>query len=147
MDRHLSLRIPPDPRLGRTVRGQIVAFAAPLAIPPADLADFLSAVGEALANAIEHSGVHEEIDVTVWLAPDGHLVATVADRGVGFEPPAATSDTRRPEMLAERGRGIGIMQTCSHRFSISSAPGRGTVVTIGRRVTAITPNPEPVLRQ
>ena len=64
---HLRLYIPPDPKLGRYVRDEITAFAATLRINKTDIGDFLSAIGEALANAVEHSGVRDEIEVRVWL--------------------------------------------------------------------------------
>jgi stage II sporulation protein AB (anti-sigma F factor) len=131
----LRLRVPPDPQFGRYVREQIMAFSVALDVPDDDLSDFLSAVGEALANAIEHSGEREAIEVSVWLAGTDQLVATVVDRGVGFEPTAsAVTEPRLPDDLCERGRGIPIMRTCADLFSIRSAPGRGTAVTIARIV-------------
>jgi stage II sporulation protein AB (anti-sigma F factor) len=131
----LRLRVPPDPQLGRYVREQIIAFASALDIPEADLGDFLTALGEALANAMEHSGAREPIEVSVWLVGSDQLVATVVDRGVGFEPSAtAASEPHLPDSLSERGRGLPIMRRCSDIFSVRSAPGQGTAVTLGRFV-------------
>jgi len=131
----LRLRVPPDPQFGRYVRAHVAAFASALDIPHAELADFLNAVGEALANAIEHSGVPEPIDVSVWLDSGDHLVATVVDRGVGFTASGPVAGDRPlPDALAERGRGIPIMRTCSDSFSVRTAPGKGTAVTIGHLV-------------
>jgi stage II sporulation protein AB (anti-sigma F factor) len=131
----LRLRVPPDPQLGRYVREQIVAFASALEISENDLGDFLAALGEALANAIEHSGATEPIEVSVWLVGGDQLIATVVDRGVGFSPTeSAVLEPHLPDAFSERGRGLPIMRTCSDIFSVRSAPGRGTAVTLGRYV-------------
>ncbi len=131
----LRLRVPPDPQLGRYVREQIIAFASALEIPEAELSDFLTALGEALANAMEHSGAHEPIEVSVWLVGSDQLVATVVDRGVGFEPTGAgVAEPHLPDSFSERGRGLPIMRSCSDIFSVRSSPGNGTAVTLGRFV-------------
>jgi stage II sporulation protein AB (anti-sigma F factor) len=131
----LRLRVPPDPQLGRYVREQILAFASALEIAETDLLDFLTALGEALANAIEHSGATEPIEVSVWLVGSDQLIATVVDRGIGFAPTeSAVVEPHLPDAFAERGRGLPIMRTCSDIFSVRSAPGKGTAVTLGRHV-------------
>ena len=131
----LVVRGLPDPQFGRSVRGQVIAFAAALDIAEVDLGDFLTALGEALANAIEHSGAREPIEVGVWLADSDRLIATVVDRGVGFQPnPSAPGEPDLADSFAERGRGLPIMRTCSDTFSVRSAPGEGTTVTLGRVV-------------
>jgi stage II sporulation protein AB (anti-sigma F factor) len=135
----LQLHVPPDPQLGRYVRDEVTAFAAALEIPKSDLGDFLSAIGEALANAVEHSGVRDEVEVNVWLVGQDQLVATVVDRGIGFEPPgSAAVEPPVPDDFDERGRGIPIMRSCSDLFSVRSSPGHGTAVTIARFVRSGT---------
>jgi stage II sporulation protein AB (anti-sigma F factor) len=131
----LRLRVPPDPQLGRYVREQIIAFASTFEIAEDDLGDFLTALGEALANAMEHAATPESIEISVWLIGADQLVATVLDRGIGFEPaPSVVAEPHLPDAYCERGRGLPIMRSCSDIFSVRSAPGRGTVVTIGRYV-------------
>jgi stage II sporulation protein AB (anti-sigma F factor) len=131
----LRLRVPPDPQLGRYVREQVLAFASALDIPESDLCDFLTALGEALANAMEHSGAREPIEVSVWLVGSDQLIATIVDRGIGFEPAgSAATEPNLPDSLAERGRGLPIMRSCSDIFSVRSSPGHGTAVTLGRFV-------------
>ena len=135
MDARLRLRIAPDPRFGRQVREQVVAFAATLDITEPDLEEFLTALGEALANAIEHSRVAEPIEISLWLVDSDKLIATVVDRGVGFQPKnSAVSEPSLPDSFAERGRGLPIMRSCADIFSVRSAPGQGTSVTLGRRI-------------
>ncbi len=117
------------------MRENVLAFASTLAIPNDDMGDFLTAIGEALANAIEHSGSHDPIEVSVWMVGGDRLIATVVDRGIGFEPTGSgTSEPRLPDSFAERGRGLAIMRSCSDIFSVRSTPGHGTAVTLGRFV-------------
>lgn len=130
----LRLRVPPDPRLGRYVREQVLAFAKALGIGEIELLDFVTALGEALANAIEHSGSAEPIEVNAWLVGDDRLLATVIDRGVGFTPREAAVHPPLPETFSERGRGLPIMRRCTDLLCVRSVPGSGTTVTIGRRL-------------
>lgn len=127
----LRLLIPPDATFGRYVRSRIASFAAASGIVDCDLDDFMTGIGEALANAIEHSGTRRPIEVTAWLADRHELLATIVDAGVGF-----AADEANPHLpaddLAERGRGLSIMRRCSDVFTIRSAPGQGTAVTLGR---------------
>ena len=130
----LRLRVPPDPQLTRYVREQVIAFVSALEIAQTDLSDLLTALGEALANAMEHSGAREPIEISVRLVGTDHLVASVVDRGIGFEPAVKPATPEPPDALAERGRGLAIMQSCTDIFSVRSVPGEGTMVTLGRLV-------------
>ena len=130
----LRLRVPPDPRLGRYVREQVLAFAGALGIGEIELLDFVTALGEALANAIEHSGTEQPIEVNAWLVGDDRLIATVVDRGIGFAPREAAAQPLLPETFSERGRGLPIMRRCTDLFSVRSVPGHGTAVTLGRQL-------------
>jgi anti-sigma regulatory factor (Ser/Thr protein kinase) len=126
----LKLRIPPDPRHARTVRDAIIGFAALQGVSDGDLESLLFAIGEALANAIEHANAKAEIDVTCRI-DDDQIVAQVIDFGNGtLRLPRAPVPL--PEGLVERGRGIPIMQRCTDIFSVESLPGEGTAVTLGR---------------
>jgi len=93
----------------------------------------MAAVGEALANAIEHAHTREPIEVSAWLHDDG-LFAAVRDHGVGFPANDRSLATSLPDAFAERGRGLPLMQRCADVCSVRSAPGEGTRVTLGLRV-------------
>lgn len=127
-DRVLRLRIPPNPRFGKTVRDDVIAYAGRFDVPVDAIEDFLFAVGEAIANAMEHAGTGEVIDVRCRVDTE-KIVATVIDSGRGFAP--KPDSARLPEGLAERGRGIPIMRRCSDIFAMRSVPGRGTAIVIG----------------
>jgi len=126
----LHVRIPPDARHARTVRDALAAFSTLHGVEKADLDATLFAVGEALANAIEHGAPSHDIDVTVEI--DKQLItACIEDHGSGFfAMPAAMAPL--PDAFSERGRGIPIMQRCMDTFEVRSAPGFGTTIMLGR---------------
>ena len=96
-----------------------------------DVLDFVSAIGEALANAIEHGGSSEPIEVALWFIGEDRMFASVTDRGIGFLPDDQPLDSLLPDAFDERGRGLPIMRRCSDIFTVRSAPGEGTQVTLG----------------
>ena len=126
----LVFRVPPQPNLSRVVRDGVGAAARGRGLREDDLQSFMTALGEALANAMEHAKAEQPIDVEVSITAD-RIVATVEDSGVGFRP-LPPPEPRLPDALAERGRGLPIMQKCSDIFAVSSRPGEGTVVVVGR---------------
>jgi anti-sigma regulatory factor (Ser/Thr protein kinase) len=129
----LRLHVVPSARCVRRVREQIATFANENGLLGEGLRDLLTAVGEALANAIEHSRSTDAIDITCWLSSANRFMVNVTDHGVGFHngtPRAA----RLPALSAERGRGLPLMRRCSDFFAISSEPHVGTTVTLGRAI-------------
>lgn len=131
----LRLHVPPDPRYAKYVRARVAGFASAYALPDPDVRDFLTAVGEALANAIEHARSAGDIEVSCWMLGGDHLIATVTDSGVGFHPNAPlAADPALPQPLAERGRGLPIMRRCTDTFAVRSEPGKGTTVVLGLHV-------------
>jgi anti-sigma regulatory factor (Ser/Thr protein kinase) len=127
----LRLSVPPDPRQGLIVRREVLAFAERHNILGEDVIDFVAAIGEALANAIEHARTNEPIEVAMWLLGTDRLFASVTDKGVGFSPNDRPLDSLLPDAYAERGRGLPIMRRCVDIFNVRSAPGQGTHVTLG----------------
>jgi signal transduction histidine kinase len=74
---------------------------------------------EALTNALRHSGAaHIAVRLT---EPNGRLLLTVEDDGVGFEPDAAGLRSRRLGLtsMEERAGALG------GRLSVESQPGAG----------------------
>jgi anti-sigma regulatory factor (Ser/Thr protein kinase) len=87
----------------RRARCAITAFAKTW-LSGRDLTDFEGAIGEVLANAVEHSG-GAEISVECYVDSE-RVVAEIQDHGAGFLPPAAI---RVPAGGAPRGYGLFIM--------------------------------------
>src|SRR5579872_7427951 len=79
----LKVRFPPNARLSGSVRREVMSFAARFQVSRQELDDFIFAVGEALANAIEHSQSSDVIEVRCEIEED-KIVATIVDSGAGF---------------------------------------------------------------
>lgn len=135
-DHILRLCIPPDARFVHNVRDSLTEFAALHRVAAHDLEMLLFAVGEALANAVEHAGSTHDIEVQCRI-DDREIVAIVIDDGCGMDRLiVGSSILPLPEPMSEGGRGIPIMQRCTDIFSIRPLPGGGTGVVLGllRRV-------------
>jgi len=126
----LRVCIPPSPRYGKSVRDEVILFANRYNIARCELDEFIFALGEALANAIEHSGSAEAIEICCRIEDD-RIVASVTDSGKGFIIQTVPK-TKLPDEFAERGRGLPIMERCSDIFAVRSIPGKGTAVVVGR---------------
>jgi anti-sigma regulatory factor (Ser/Thr protein kinase) len=113
------------------VRSRISSHARRRGVSEPDLEHFLTAVGEALANAIEHAKSEHPIRIRFRL-DDLTITATIADAGIGF--PASCLAAGLPHPMSENGRGLPLMQRCSDIFQVRSIPGKGTAVLIGRRL-------------
>ena len=94
------------------------------------------AVREAVANAIKHGNRLEpdkrvEIDLELT---EAELVVRVRDEGEGFDP-GTLSDPLAPEnRLRPNGRGIFYMQKFMDEIDYDFQPGRGTEVTLRKRL-------------
>jgi signal transduction histidine kinase len=96
------------------------------ALAPARAAEVFRIAQEALSNALRHSDAGR---IAVRLSePDGRLLLTVADDGVGFEPGSAAVRSRRLGLtsMEERAGALG------GRLTVESRPGAGA--TIGLEV-------------
>ncbi len=131
--RDMHITVPPDPHAMGQVRDRIVAYARDAGMTRQELGDFVTAISEALANAIEHSHTHGEIDLTCRVL-DGAVIATVSDGGIGFEPKQEFAAADFPAATDERGRGMSIMRCCTDIFVIESEIGKGTSVLLGRYI-------------
>ncbi|GAC1588105.1 MAG: hypothetical protein NVS3B28_13180 [Candidatus Velthaea sp.] len=130
----LRLQIPPNPRHGKYVRARVTDFAVQFAVLDEDLQEFMTAIGEAFANAVEHAQCKDTIEISCWFAGE-QLIATIVDNGVGFTgAERLLVDSELPDNLSERGRGLAIMHRCTDLFTVRSAPGKGTAVVLGRHL-------------
>jgi anti-sigma regulatory factor (Ser/Thr protein kinase) len=135
--RLLRLLVSPQPGNARFVREQLAGFAREHAIPEADTRDFITAVNEALANAIEHANTTQEIELSCWIVGRQGLIATVVDAGVGLAvPQSVAAGLRTPAPNEVRGRGFAIMRLCTDHLEVHSSPGAGTTVILVRYVRA-----------
>ncbi len=92
-------------------------------LPPEISTAAFRIIQEALTNAVRHAGV-KEVNVTVEKGRDA-LSLTVSDRGHGFDPKEI--DALKSSGLANMRERTALL---GGKFSISSAPGAGTTVTV-----------------
>ena len=119
-------------------RAAAAAFAAQMDPTLEELGDIRTAVSEAVTNAIVHAypetiGV---VSMRLRLLEGNVLELTVKDRGVGIpdvkkamEPMYSTGGEERS------GMGFTIMDSFMDKLRVRSAPGRGTTVTMTKKIT------------
>ena len=118
-------------------RSAAACFAAQMDPTLNELEDIKTAVSEAVTNAIVHAYPDSIGTVTVKLriCPDHVLEMVVRDRGKGI---ADIARARTPLFTTggeERsGMGFTIMESFMDHLSVRSVPGRGTTVTMKKRL-------------
>ena len=103
------------------------------------MADIKTAVSEAVTNAIVHAYRGQEgglVYITMRLMEDGSFIVSVRDRGCGIgdvrqarEPCFTTAPSEE-----RSGMGFSIMEAFMDKLQVRSAPGRGTTVTMTKRL-------------
>ena len=120
-------------------RAAAAAFAAQLDPTLEELGDIRTAVSEAVTNAIVHAYPDTLGRVTMRLRIlDGNILELmIRDSGRGIpdvrqamEPLYSTGGDDRS------GMGFTIMQSFTDRLRVRSAPGKGTTVTMTKRIKA-----------
>ena len=112
-------------------------FAAQLDPTLDELGDIKTAVSEAVTNAIVHGYPDQlgRIAVKLKLLPNNTLEITVRDWGRGI---ADIQQARQPLFTTggeERsGMGFTIMESFMDRLTVKSAPGKGTTVSMRKRI-------------
>ena len=114
-------------------------FAAQLDPTLDELGDIKTAVSEAVTNAIVHGYPDQlgKIVMKLKLLENNTLEITVRDWGKGIED---IQQARQPLFTTggeERsGMGFTIIESFMDRLTVKSTPGRGTTVTMRRRISA-----------
>ncbi len=118
-------------------RGTVACFAAQLDPTLEELGDIKTAVSEAVTNAIVHAypDTLGRVVVKARILSDGVLEVSVRDWGKGIED---VGQARQPLYTTggeERsGMGFTIMESFMDQLTVRSAPGKGTRVTMRRRI-------------
>lgn len=119
-------------------RGAAAAFLARYDPTVPQLADIKTAVSEAVTNCIVHAYPDRVGPVVLTLAvyPERLVRITVADKGIGIpDIPKAMEPlftTGNPEERS--GLGFAVMQSFMDKVTVHSVPGRGTRVTLTKRL-------------
>lgn len=120
-------------------RSAAACFAAQMDPTLNELEDIKTAVSEAVTNAIVHAYPDAIGKVTLKLrvCPGNVLELTVKDRGRGI---ADVEKAREPMFTTggeERsGMGFTIMESFMDNLTVRSVPGRGTTVTMKKKLAA-----------
>lgn len=121
-------------------RAALAAFLVQLDPTVPQLADLKTAVSEAVTNCIVHAypeGIGP-ITLTAGLYENGLVRIIVSDRGIGMEDVAKAMEpmytTGDPSERA--GLGFAVMQSFMDKVRVSSTPGKGTRVTLTKRLDA-----------
>ena len=121
-------------------RAALAAFLVQLDPTVPQLADLKTAVSEGVTNCIVHAypdGIGP-ITLTAGLYEGGLVRITISDRGVGIEDIAKAMEpmytTGDPSERA--GLGFAVMQSFMDKVRVSSTPGKGTRVTLTKRLEA-----------
>ena len=118
-------------------RAAVGAFIAPLDPNLEELSDIKTAVSEAVTNCIVHAYPEKggEITLCCRVYPDRTVEITVTDQGVGIPDVSAA---RAPMFTTggqdRSGMGFTIMEKFMSSLQVESQPGKGTTVTMTRRL-------------
>jgi stage II sporulation protein AB (anti-sigma F factor) len=109
-------------------RTAAAAFALQLDPTLEELGDIKTAVSEAVTNAIVHAYPHEmgKVYVRLRLLEGNVLEITVRDKGCGIPDV--------PQAMERSGMGFTIMDSFMDGLRVRSAPGKGTTVTMSKRI-------------
>ena len=126
-------------------RGAVACFAAQLDPTLEELGDIKTAVSEAVTNAIVHAYPDRlgKITLRLRLYGDGWLELQVKDSGVGIPD---VDKARTPLFTTggeERsGMGFTIMESFMDGLKVRSQPGKGTAVTMRKRIARRAAGPK-----
>ena len=118
------------------------AFAAQLDPTLDELGDIKTAVSEAVTNAIVHAYPNQlgKIVMKLRLLENQTLELVIRDWGRGMED---VEQARQPLFTTggeERsGMGFTIMESFMNQLTVKSAPGKGTTVTMRKRIASRVP--------
>ena len=118
-------------------RSALSAFAAQADPTLDELADVKTAVSEAVTNCIVHAYANTigPITLSAALYEDGTLRVAVADKGCGIPDVSKAMEPLFTTGGAERaGLGFAVMESFMDSVKVRSAPGKGTRVTLSKRL-------------
>lgn len=118
-------------------RASVAAFAAQLDPTVDELSEIKTAVSEAVTNCIVHAyrDTIGTIYIKAQIYEDGRLVIRVRDKGCGIENIEQAMEPMFTTGGEERsGLGFTVMQSFMDRVRVRSCVGKGTTVTLCRRL-------------
>ena len=137
IENHVTLEFPSRSANEGFARTAAACFAAQLDPTLEEVNDIKTAVSEAVTNAIVHAypDTLGKVSLKLRIKESHVLEIVVKDWGVGI---ADVDQARTPLFTTgseERsGMGFTIMESFMDTLKVRSAPGRGTTVTMARRI-------------
>ena len=137
-ENHVTLEFPSCSANEGFARAAAACFAAQLDPTLEEVNDIKTAVSEAVTNCIVHAypDCLGRVSMRLRLFEDNSLEIQVKDWGVGI---ADVEEARRPMFTtgdAQRsGMGFTIMESFMDAVKVRSRPGKGTVVTLRRKLS------------
>ncbi len=119
-------------------RSSVAAFIAQLDPTVGELNDIRTAVSEAVTNCVVHAykDTIGKITINVRLTDNNSAIIKIKDKGCGIEDIEKAMEplyTTAPE--EERaGLGFAVMQSFSDDVKVRSTPGKGTSVTLTKKL-------------
>ena len=136
----MRLSFPSKSRNEAFARSAVSAFITALDPTVSELNDLKTAVSEAVTNCIVH-GYRRQYGTVYRFASvkdDNTVTVKIRDKGVGIEDIKQAMQplfTTSPE--EERaGLGFAVMQSFCDKVRVNSAPGKGTTVTLIKKIGA-----------
>ncbi len=121
-------------------RAAVAAFCVQTDLSATELADIKCAVSEAVTNCIVHAyrDAVGEIQLAVTIFNQGLIRIEIKDRGCGIED---VRQAREPLYTTDRegersGMGFTVMESFCDGVRVTSAPQKGTTVTLFKRIGA-----------
>lgn len=118
-------------------RVTVCAFVACLDPTVEEITDIKTAVSEAVTNCIVH-GYKEslgKIYITVSICENGLVKIKIRDKGCGIEDIKQAMTPLFTTAGGERaGLGFAVMESFTDKVSVRSKPGKGTTVTLYKRI-------------
>jgi anti-sigma regulatory factor (Ser/Thr protein kinase) len=127
MELSLALTLPRDEQTVSVARHIVRNAMAQVGVEEACVYDVELALSEACTNVLLHSGPGDQYLVRLDLE-DRRGMIRVIDIGRGFD--SVKLQAEDPQLDAERGRGLGLMQALVDRFDLTTRLEAGTIVTL-----------------
>ncbi|MBQ2688154.1 MAG: anti-sigma F factor [Clostridia bacterium] len=123
-------------------RGAVSAFIMQLDPTISELSDIKTSVSEAVTNSIVHGylGKGGEIYITVKIFEENIVSIKIRDKGCGIEDIEKAMEPLFTTGGDERaGLGFAVMQSFMDSIKVTSKIGKGTTVTLKKRITKNDP--------
>ncbi len=136
---YVKIELPAKSSNEAFARASVAAFAAQLDPTIDELGDIKTAVSEAVTNAVVHAYPDKIgcIYIKLRIIDDDILEIAVKDRGKGIDDIKKAMEPLYTTGGEDRsGMGFTIMDSFMDKMKVSSRPGKGTTVTMRRKIRA-----------